>query len=277
VLVFQFVAPRWSRRLPAYLVGVVDHPDDAADGVEAWVERGLRIRRAFGVVLLAIAVAGLAGADTTWGKPLLAGVSIASALGFLAGYVRDRVRMGALSARARAPAVRTAALEPRTLRDAYRPAWEAVPFVAVGLTLAGTLWAVASDAPATLFGLPALQLAVVGGGLVLSVWHARRGPELPQRVRAALGDPATALAISQRIRMLELRALLGAKIGVAFLLAVMQAGSVVDALGYRPAPVLDWLEWSVVVGMLVGFAVYLLAVTAVAEEELTGELEPPTA
>lgn len=262
VLVFQILGVRWSRRLPAYLLGAGDDPDGAAEGARAELRSRGRRRRASGMFLLFVAlVAGLWGTEAAWGKLLLAAVSLVSAVLFLAGYVRDRTELMALGARLPAPTVRTATLRPMTPADAYGQGWEVLPLLIAGLTLAATAGAFASGSDGRLIWLPAFQIIVAGGGLLLSRSYARSGPELSQRVRESFGDPNIALAVDERLRHLELRAFLGARIGLVLLLAVGQAEVILAARGQRVPAVLEWTEWAVILGFLAGFAVYMLAVT----------------
>lgn len=259
VLVFQVIAAGSSETLPSFLTGVGEPPGESAREAREW-GRG---RRLPGLLLLAVAgVAGLAGADAAWGKLLLAGVSVTSAILFLVGYVRDRAELVTLGSRLPAPTVRTATLRRSGLGDAYDVRWESLPFVIAGLTLAATLWALADGGGAGLLWLPGVQVAVAGAGLIFSRWYARSGPQLSQRVRASLGDPDTALAIDDRLRFAELRALLGVKVGVVLLLALRQAGHVLATRGQDAPAILAWIEWSVILGLLVVFAGYLLTVTS---------------
>jgi hypothetical protein len=214
---------------------------------------------------------GLAGPDAAWSKPVLASLSVVSAAGFVAGFVRDRAVLAALGSRRPAPHVRSATLEPRALGSAYAAAWESVPLVIVGLTLAASVLAATRGGGAHLFWIPAVQLTVAGGGLFLSHWYARSSRPLPQQVRPGLGGPGAALATDRWLRVIELRALLGAKIGIVLLLAVSQAGNVLPALGYPLPPVLEWLEWLVVAALVIVFGSYLFAV---ARRPATHEPQP---
>jgi len=258
VLVFQVVATGWSKKLPSSLASV-DRPPREPEGEEA---RGRGRGRLSGLLLLAIALpAGLAGADAAWGKLLLAGVSVTSAVLFLLGYVRGRADLVTLGSRLQAPTVRTASLHRSSLGDAYDVRWESLPFAIAGVTLAATLWALAGGAGVGFLWLPGAQLAITVAGLVLSRRYARSGPQLSQRVRASLGDPDTALAVDARLRILELRALLGVKVGIVLLLAMRQIGRLLASRGQDVSSTLAWTEWSVILGLLVVFAAYLLAVT----------------
>ncbi len=257
VVVFQFLAVRLSRVLPDYLVGARELPPETVADIGRYRRRLGRARWSVGVVLLLVlGLAVTAAAGPAVRKLAVAGVSLASAVVFLIGYARDRRRVRALAAGVPAPAKRTATLERGRLSRHYGIAWEVVPVAAWIATLVLAVIAIRAG-EADVFGMVALQGGVVIGGFVLSLWYARSGPGLPQRARAHLGEPRTALRLDERLRTLELRALLATRIGIVVLLGLKQAESALPALGVDSPVLLGLAEWGVIAGLLAVFAVYV--------------------
>lgn len=257
VLVFQFLGARLGRLLPDYLVGVRDLPPETAAAIARHRDHLGRGRRWIGgalLLLLALTALGAGGHDGR--KLVVTGASLVSTLVFLAGYARDRRFARRLAASVPSPGARSASLERPTLSRLYPIGWELVPVVVWIATLA--LAAVAMREGGTgLLGLVALQSGVVIGGFLFALWYARSGPRLTQRARAHLGDAETALRVDRRVRALELRALLTARIGFVLLVAAKQAGRVLPLLGVEATALLDVVEWALVAGLLAVFALYV--------------------
>jgi hypothetical protein len=257
VLVFQFFAVRLSGLLPDYLIGTRELPQETTTAIARYRNHIGRVRWWIGVALLALL--GLAALDLgglVQRKLVVAGVSLISAGVFLAGYVRDRLCVQRLAREVPAPGVRTASLERATLSAHYRVAWEFLPPVVWVATLVVT--GVAMRAGGTgLAWLAALQTVVVIGGLLFSVRYARFGPRLRQTARAHLGSAETALQLDRGLRTLELRALLGARLGIVLLLAVELAKRALPVLGFAVPAALTLIEWGLVGGLLALFAQYV--------------------
>lgn len=259
VLVFQFLADRWTRSLPSLLVGSEELATGPSAEAREWVRSHGYRRRMSGVLLLGIAAVAALGGDVAWGKLLVAVVSVASALLFLASFLHDRTVLTVLGTRRSPPAVRVAALPRATLRDAYAPLWEVLPAVIAGATLALTVWALVNGGTADLLWWPGLQFLVVGGGIALTLRYVRSDPHLSQAVRGTLGDPEMAVSVDARLRNLELKALLGVKTGVVLLLAVEQVERVFATRRAMTPIALEWAEWALIVGLLAVFGSYLIA------------------
>jgi len=273
ILVFQFLGVRLSRLLPDYLVGVRDLPPETNAAIAAYRGRIGRGRRWIGATLLLILGLTTVGVGTPAVRRLvIAGVSLISTAVFLAGYVRDRRLASLLAASLPPPTARTATLERATLSEHYRIRRELLPVVVWIATLAVTVMAMRAGR-ADLFTLAVLQSGVVVGGLALSLWYARWGPRLSQRARAHLGEPEAALQLDRRLRTLELRAFLAARIGIVLLLAVKQAQKALPALGLHAAGVLTVAEWAMIVGMLGIFAAHVMQLSRVRVARSSGHYE----
>lgn len=260
VLVFQFLGSRWTSMLPDSLMGRAGGAEGDASPRPGTGERTIRAgrgQRALGIALLVTIVAATAstGLDPALRKLTLAAVSLMSAFAFLGGYVRGRVALTRFAASLPEPKRRTASLQRHTLARHYPLVWEALPVVVILLTLA------LGAAPFTrgregLFWLPLLQILVAGGGLLMAIGYARAAAA-PQRIRAAWANPDAALRVDQRLRTLELRAFLAARVGIVLLLTAKQLGRAVPA--YTGAARIG--EWLVVGMLLCTYAAYLLLAT----------------
>lgn len=261
VLVFQFFAVRLSGLLPDYLIGTQELPSDTSTAITRYRNRIGRARRWIGVALLGLlALVAFDIGGLVLRKLVLAGVSLVSAGVFLAGYVRDRLYVQRLARAVPAPAVRTASLERATLSQHYRLAWEFLPAIIWVATLLVTAAALREGTAGGVW-LAVVQTVVVLGGLLVSLSYARSGPRLPQAARSHLGKAEVALGLDRRLRTLELRALLGARVGIVLLLAVAQAERALPVLGLPIPAVLTLVKWGLVAGLLALFALYVARLT----------------
>jgi hypothetical protein len=268
VVVFQLLATRWSRSLPEFLVGSRDLPETVAAAVARYRIDVGSARRVFGVVLLAAAAATafLPGIGEGPRKLGLAAISLLSALGLVFSFSRDRRELAQISMTLPEPETRTASLRRRSLWEFYPPAWEMIPPAIFLATVGFTCWtALTSPHRSVETGwvlLPLLQAAFVAAGFLFSRRYAEERVGLSQRARAHLGTPEDALKLDRRLQSLELRALLGSKIGVTLLLALSQVEQLIASSGREQPEILALASWAVVAALLLLFAAYLLQSSA---------------
>lgn len=272
VLVFQFLATGWVRAMLAFRLGLRDLPTGAADAVAAHDRRATRAARALGALLLlaAAALALLPGPSHAQRKVGLTFVSLASSAGLLVQLLVEQRALRALAALLPPPAMRSASLEPRRL-DRYYPAWlESAPWLAFAVTVSFTILAVRRMLPGLpaelaavaesveLWLAPLAQLLFAGMGALAarSVLHGR--PLISQQSRSSLGDPAVAIRLEETLRRIKLRGLLGVRLTIVLMFALMQARRI-----YAPGDhggLLAAAVWGLVAVMLGLFAVLMLRV-----------------
>jgi hypothetical protein len=256
VLAFLFVSIRLGRALPDAMVGQAGLPDEVSTQVTK-VRRELgRGRSILGAVLcLATVVTVLIlPLEPRLRKLGLAAISLLSSGALLAAYAHDYRKVLALSRQLTEPPVRVASLSPRSLRTFYSPFWEAPVAGIYAAMIVFTVWftlspsSVAAGVPAIgsgsltlanprLWIQPIIGAVLLSGLFALSFYNALFRSFLTSRSKAFHTSPDAAMDHDQRLRMLEMRFILVCRIGIALLLMVVQARTI---LSLRGAEVPGW-------------------------------------
>jgi hypothetical protein len=256
VLAFLFVSIQLGRAMPDAMVGQAGLPDEVANQVAKFRREMGRGRSILGAVLC------LATAVTALVLPLehrlrtlgLAAVSLLSSGALVVGYARDYRKVLALSRQLSEPPVRVASLSPRSLRTFYSPFWEALVAAIYAAMIVFTVWftlrpsSVAVGAPAVgsgsltlanprLWIQPIIGAVLLPGLFALSFYNALFRGSLTSRSKAFHTSPDAAMDHDQRLRMLEMRFILVCRIGIALLLLVIQARTI---LSLRAGEVPGW-------------------------------------
>jgi hypothetical protein len=268
---FQFLSVFLTRAFPAVTVGGSDLPPRLARSTQRFRRTAGRFRFALGALLALaalIAVIGRVGPGS--GKLFLAGISVLSTAGMIAGYVRDRRTIRSMREQLPGTGIRWASLEPRTLGQQYHPAWEAVPIAVLVLSAAFTAWAVSrgisdgpgmqgirEDAALRMIATLAIQGLAILGLMVLAFHAVLTSSSIGVRLPMFRDRPEAALAVDASLRTAELRYFIAARIGIALLLGFHQVEIAAESWDHPAAPWIEAGGWMLVILLLVLFAGYI--------------------
>jgi hypothetical protein len=250
VLAFLFASVRFGRAMPDAMIGQAEMPGEVSTQVTKFRRELGRGRAILAAVwcLATVATVFILPLEPRLRKLGLAAISLLSSGAFLVAYAHDYRRVLTLSRQLTEPPVRVAGLTPRSLRTFYSPFWEAPVAGLYAAMIVFTVWftlspsSVAAGAPAA--GSGALTLAnprlwihpIIGAVLLpglfaLSFHNALFRAYLSPRSKAFHPSPDDAMDHDRRLRMLEMRFILVCRIGIALLLAVVQARTVLSLRG----------------------------------------------
>jgi hypothetical protein len=250
VLAFLFISIRLGRAMPDAMVGQAGLPDEVANQVAKFRREMGRGRSVLGAALcLATVVTVLIlPLEPRLRKLALAAISLLSSGTLLVAYAHDYRKVLALSRHLAEPPVRLASLSPRSLRTFYSPFWEVLVVGIYAAMIVFTVWftlspsSVAAGAPAIgsgsltlanprLWIQPIIGAVLLSGLFALSFYNARFRSCLTSRSKAFHTSPDAAMDHDQRLRMLEMRFILVCRIGIALLLLVIQARTILSLRG----------------------------------------------
>ena len=250
VLAFLFVSIQLGRAMPDAMVGQVGLPGEVSTQVAKFRRELGRGRSILGAVLcLATVVTVLIlPLEPRLRKLGLAAISLLSSGALLVAYARDYRKVLALSRQLTEPPLRVASLSPRSLRTFYSPSWEALVAVIYAAMIVFTVWftlrpsSVAVGAPAVGSGSltlanprlwihPIIGAVLLPGLFALSFYNSLFRGSLTARSKAFHTGPGAAMEHDQRLRMLEIRFILVCRIGIALLLMVVQARTILSLRG----------------------------------------------
>ena len=240
----------------------------APDGVASYIRRAPVQRIILGVILACCTLLPVIGivSNPTAVAWLLVCSSLVSALAFSHANARDRTMMRRLADCAPGGSVRRASLEPRSLRQWYHPALEAIPvaiFVATLLFLVGVSGFVGADESgfagerARILVIFGLQGVIVFGAL----WYAlRKGVDLMSMasyIPSLRRRPEVAHRLGAELAGTQARYFMFARIGIAALLGAGIVERVFKALGNPGAALWDVGGWVILAVLLISFFIYL--------------------
>ena len=270
IALFQFVSAIANRSLILQELRSLDDPAPARLAEHS--RRAPIVRMVLGTVLGCLALLPLTGLiiGPGLGKLLLVVLSITSAIAFAYANARDRKMMRLLVDHLPGGGVRRASLEPRSLRQWYHPALEAIPialFVATFLFLVGNpefIMTGQASANTDLSGdrlhallLFGLQGLIVFGGLYHSLRKGVDVESMATHIPSLRKRPEVALRLGERLAGTQVRYFMFAKIGVALLLGAKVVEKVFEATGNPSASFWDAIGWGLLAVFLVGFFFYL--------------------
>jgi hypothetical protein len=193
--------------------------------------------------------------------------------------VLDRKQMRRLAAELPEASVRSAVLERRKLAQ-YYPVWlESIPFLILAAVVVASFWAapiafVSGTSALRVWAIPLVLALMIGGGWILSRRLAVSGCRVPQKTRAFLPSAENPIRLGEAVTALELRCFMAAKIGFAFLLALMQTEKLAEFAGSEVPPAVGLLQWLLPGALLGLFAGYIIKLSKLSRFKSQGGKGP---